>query len=47
MKDVRMMDEMGLAGGGRLSNLVLLDEEKVVNPPLGSLTSLCATRSST
>lgn len=34
VKDVRMMDEMGLAGGGRLSNLVLLDEEKVVNPPL-------------
>lgn len=34
VKDMRMMDEMGLAGGGRLSNLVLLDEEKVVNPPL-------------
>jgi UDP-3-O-acyl N-acetylglucosamine deacetylase len=34
VKDVRMMDEMGLAGGGRLSNLVLVDEEKVVNPPL-------------
>jgi UDP-3-O-[3-hydroxymyristoyl] N-acetylglucosamine deacetylase len=34
VKDMRMMDEMGLAGGGRLSNLVLVDEEKVVNPPL-------------
>jgi UDP-3-O-acyl N-acetylglucosamine deacetylase len=34
VKDMRMMDEMGLAGGGKLSNLVLLDEEKVVNPPL-------------
>jgi len=34
VKDMRMMDEMGLAGGGRLSNVVLLDEEKVVNPPL-------------
>jgi UDP-3-O-acyl N-acetylglucosamine deacetylase len=34
VKDVRMLDEMGLADGGRLSNLVLLDEEKVVNPPL-------------
>ena len=34
VKDVKIMDEMGLAGGGRLSNLVLLDEEKVVNPPL-------------
>ena len=34
LKDMRMMDEMGLAGGGRLSNVVLLDEEKVINPPL-------------
>ncbi len=34
VKDMRMMDEMGLAGGGKLSNVVLLDEEKVVNPPL-------------
>ncbi len=34
VKDMRMMDEMGLAGGGRLTNVVLLDEEKVVNPPL-------------
>lgn len=34
VKDMRMMDEMGLAGGGRLSNVVLLDEEKVINPPL-------------
>lgn len=34
VKDMRMMDEMGLAGGGRLSNVVLLDDEKVVNPPL-------------
>jgi UDP-3-O-acyl N-acetylglucosamine deacetylase len=34
VKDMRMMDEMGLAGGGRLSNVILLDEEKVVNPPL-------------
>lgn len=34
VKDMRMMDQMGLAGGGRLSNVVLLDEEKVVNPPL-------------
>jgi len=34
VKDMRMMDEMGLAGGGRLSNVVLVDEEKVVNPPL-------------
>ncbi len=34
VKDMRMMDEMGLADGGRLSNVVLVDEEKVVNPPL-------------
>jgi UDP-3-O-acyl N-acetylglucosamine deacetylase len=34
VKDMRMMDEMGLASGGKLSNVVLLDEEKVVNPPL-------------
>ncbi|MHB8203503.1 MAG: UDP-3-O-acyl-N-acetylglucosamine deacetylase, partial [Desulfomonilaceae bacterium] len=34
VKDMRIMDEMGLAGGGKLSNLVLLDEDKVVNPPL-------------
>jgi len=34
VKDIRIMDEMGLAGGGKLSNLVLLDEDKVVNPPL-------------
>ncbi len=34
VRDMRMMDEMGLAGGGKLSNVVLLDDEKVVNPPL-------------
>jgi UDP-3-O-[3-hydroxymyristoyl] N-acetylglucosamine deacetylase len=34
VRDMRMMDEMGLAGGGRLSNVILLDDEKVVNPPL-------------
>ncbi|MEW6352130.1 MAG: UDP-3-O-acyl-N-acetylglucosamine deacetylase [Thermodesulfobacteriota bacterium] len=34
VKDMRMMNEMGLANGGRLSNVVLLDDEKVVNPPL-------------
>ena len=34
VKDMRIMDEMGLAGGGKLSNLILLDEDKVVNPPL-------------
>jgi UDP-3-O-acyl-N-acetylglucosamine deacetylase len=34
VKHMRMMDEMGLAGGGKLSNVILLDDEKVVNPPL-------------
>jgi UDP-3-O-acyl N-acetylglucosamine deacetylase len=34
VRDMRMMDEMGLAGGAKLSNAVLLDEEKVINPPL-------------
>lgn len=34
VRDMRMMDQMGLAGGGRLSNVVLIDDEKVVNPPL-------------
>lgn len=34
VRDMRMMDEMGLADGGRLSNVVLLDDDKVVNPPL-------------
>jgi len=34
VRDMQMMDEMGLAGGGRLSNVILLDDEKVVNPPL-------------
>lgn len=34
VRDVRVLDEMGLAGGGRLSNLVLIDDDKVVNPPL-------------
>ncbi|MGC8605738.1 MAG: UDP-3-O-acyl-N-acetylglucosamine deacetylase, partial [Desulfomonilaceae bacterium] len=34
VRDMKIMDEMGLAGGGKLSNLVLLDEDKVVNPPL-------------
>jgi len=34
VKDMRMLDAMGLADGGRLSNVLLIDDEKVVNPPL-------------
>jgi len=29
-----MLDRMGLAGGGRLHNLILLDNEKIVNTEL-------------
>jgi len=34
LKDVKIMEEMGLVSGGRLSNVILVDDEKVVNTPL-------------
>ena len=34
LKDIEMLDRMGLAGGGRLHNLILLDNEKIVNTEL-------------
>jgi UDP-3-O-acyl N-acetylglucosamine deacetylase len=34
VRDLKMMNEMGLADGGRLSNVILIDDEKVINPPL-------------
>ena len=34
LKDFKMLDRMGLAGGGRLHNLILLDDEKIVNTDL-------------
>ncbi len=34
VKDVRMLAEMGLAGGGRLDNVILIDDEKIVNTDL-------------
>ena len=34
LKDVEMLERMGMAGGGRLHNLILLDDEKIVNTEL-------------
>ena len=34
MKDVRMMSELGLGGGGRLDNFILVGEDEVVNTEL-------------
>jgi len=34
LKDIRDLEEAGLASGGRLSNVILIDDEKVINTPL-------------
>ncbi len=34
VKDVEMLNRMGLAGGGRLNNFILVDDEKIVNTEL-------------
>ncbi|MFN7971880.1 MAG: UDP-3-O-acyl-N-acetylglucosamine deacetylase [Acidobacteriota bacterium] len=34
LKDIEKLEEMGLASGGRLSNFILIDDEKVVNTEL-------------
>ncbi len=34
LKDVEMLERMGLGGGGRLHNFILVDDEKVVNTEL-------------
>ena len=34
LKDIEMLERMGMAGGGRLHNLILLDDEKIVNTEL-------------
>ena len=34
LKDVARLEKMGLAAGGRLSNLILIDDEKIVNTEL-------------
>jgi UDP-3-O-acyl N-acetylglucosamine deacetylase len=34
LKDVEMLNRMGLAGGGRLHNIILVDNEKIVNTEL-------------
>jgi UDP-3-O-acyl N-acetylglucosamine deacetylase len=34
VKDIEMLNRMGLAGGGRLHNIILVDNEKIVNTDL-------------
>lgn len=34
LKDIEKLEQMGLAGGGRLDNFILVDDEKVVNTKL-------------
>jgi UDP-3-O-[3-hydroxymyristoyl] N-acetylglucosamine deacetylase len=34
VKDIEMLEKMGLAGGGRLHNIILVDNEKIVNTEL-------------
>jgi len=34
LKDIAMLQNMGLANGGRLSNFILIDDEKIVNTQL-------------
>ncbi len=34
VKDIQMLERMGLANGGRLNNCILIGEQGVINPPL-------------
>jgi UDP-3-O-acyl N-acetylglucosamine deacetylase len=34
LRDIKMLEEAGLASGGKLSNVILIDSEKVINTPL-------------
>ena len=34
LKEIRVLEEMGLANGGRLNNCILIGEQGVINPPL-------------
>ncbi len=34
LRDVQVLEQMGLANGGRLHNCVLIGEQGVINPPL-------------
>ncbi len=34
LKDIEKLEKMGLAGGGRLDNVILIDDEKVINTEL-------------
>ena len=47
VREFHKLAEMGLASGGRLDNLILIDDEKVVNTTLRFPTSSRATRCST
>ena len=46
LKDIAQLQNMGLANGGRLSNFILIDDEKIVNTTC-VFRRLHATRSST
>ena len=47
LKEIRALEEMGLANGGRLRQLHLIGEQGVLNPPLRFPMNWCATKSST
>jgi UDP-3-O-acyl N-acetylglucosamine deacetylase len=47
VKEIEMLERMGLAAGGRLNNFILVGDDGVVNAPPVSRTSSRATRSST
>jgi len=34
VKDIEQLEKMGLANGGRLSNCILIDDEKIINTEL-------------
>jgi UDP-3-O-acyl-N-acetylglucosamine deacetylase len=34
LKDIEMLERMGMGGGGRLHNFILVDDEKIVNTEL-------------
>ena len=46
VREFHKLAEMGLANGGRLDNLILVDDEKVVNTKLRFPTSSRGTRCS-
>lgn len=34
LKDIEKLEQMGLGGGGRLHNVILVDEDRIINAPL-------------